>query len=171
MTIPVGSELLGVLMLFVAFILLVVALNLQGKVGATETGILCILVGGLCTISGFYNGFVVGDAGSMAGNLLFGFTYLFFAMNLLMKSDTGTGLGFFCLGVLATAIVFTAVSAASGAYLMAFYWFLWGQLWGCFWVANGLQKDIKSFLIKDTYFVVVLNFAGAIGFLFGWLTL
>lgn len=170
MEFPSGLQLLGVNMLFVAFVLYIIALNLQGKVGAKETAAMCILTGGLNVLSALYNGFVLADLGSMAGNLLFGFTYFFFAMDILMDSETYTGLGNYALCVVITCIPFIYVNLVAGAFVLAFYWFLWGQLWGAFWVANGLQKNIGPFVAIDTYIVAAINFIGAIGYLFGWIS-
>ena len=169
MTFPTGITLLGVNMLFVAFVLYIIALNLAGKVGGKETAAMCILVGGLNTVSALYNGLILGDTGSMAGNLLFGFTYLFFAMDILWESDTFTGLGNYALCVAVTTIPFIGVNIGAGAFVLAFYWILWGQLWAGFWIANGLQKNIAKGLTVDTFITAALNLVGAIGFLFGWL--
>ena len=169
MILPDGISLLGVNMLFVSFTLFIVALNLAGKVGGKETAAFCILTGSVNALSAIYNGFILGDTVSMAACFLFAFTYFFFAMNILKESDTYTGLGNYALGVAVTAAVYIYASITGGTYVLAFYWLLWGQLWACFWIANGLKKNITKFLIGNTYFVVVVNFIGAIGFLFGWL--
>lgn len=156
-------------MLFVAFVLYIIALNMAGKVGVKETASMCILTGGINIVSAFYNGLILGDSLTLAANLLFGCTYIFFAFNILGKSETNTGLGNYALCVTLTAIIYLWVNLTSGAYLSAVMWFLWGQLWATFWVANGLQKNILKFTIVNTYIVAIINFVVAIGYMFGWL--
>ena len=48
------DALTGVNMLFVAFILWVIAGNLRGKIGGKETAYLCILVGSLNAVTAVY---------------------------------------------------------------------------------------------------------------------
>jgi len=170
MQVPSGLSLLGVNMLFVAFVLYIIALNLQGKVGAKETAVMCIMTGGINVLSAFYNGFILGDTGTMAGNLLFGCTYIFFAMDILMNSETFTGLGNYALCGDLACIPYLVLNLSVGDGVLAFFWILWGQLWGAFWVANGLKKDISAFVAIDTYIVAIINFIGAIGYLFGWIS-
>lgn len=170
MVLPNGVMLLGVNMLFVAAVLYIIALNAQGKVGAIETAGMCLLTGLVNNLSAFYAGFIMGDTGTMAASFLFGFTYWFFAFNILAKSETYTGLGNYCFFVLAACVPFFYVNYGAGAWVLAVFWFLWGQLWGAFWVANGLQKNISKFLIFDTYVVAAINFIVAVAFLFGWMT-
>lgn len=169
MTTPDGIQLLGVNMLFVAFVLYIIALNMAEKIGAKETATMCIITGGINIISAFYNGFILGDSLTLAANLLFGCTYVFFAFNLLGKSETNTGIGNYALGVALTSIAYFWSSAVSGTHILTLMWFLWGQLWATFWVANGLGKNIIRFTIVNTYIVAIINFIVAIGFLFSWL--
>ncbi|MCR4429346.1 MAG: AmiS/UreI family transporter [Caldiserica bacterium] len=170
MILPNGVMLLGVNMLFVAAVLYIIALNLQGKVGLKETAAMCILTGLVNNISGFYNGFAMGDTATMAASFLFGFTYWLFAFNILTKTETYTGLGNYCLFVVLTAIAYFIVNIQSGAWVLAVFWFLWGQLWAAFWVANGLKKNLGAFLAFDTYIVAIINFLVALAFIFGWMT-
>lgn len=168
MTLPDSIVLLGVNMLFVAAVLFVIALNAQGKVGQKETAAMCLLTGSVNTISAFYYGLVMGDPASMAGNFLFGFTYLYFAFNILTGSDTYTGLGNYCLFVVLTCVPFFIVNLQAGAYILAFFWLIWGFLWGVFWVANGLKRNLGKLVPAATYFVTVPNFLVAVFFIFGW---
>ena len=163
--------LLGVNMLFVAFILLIIAENLRGVVGAKEVAAFCILVGSLNTASAAFNGFVLQDPVTMGAQLLFGFTYLFFAQNILRGADTGTGLGVYCLCVLVTCIPFIVYSFIGGTPILAIFWILWAQLWGLFWVANGLKKNITKFLTINTYCVAILNGLGGFAYMFEWINI
>jgi len=168
---PNAIALLGTNMIFVAAVLYVAALFLQGKVGAKEAAIMCILTGSVNTVSALYVGFVMGDAVTLTSYLLFGFTYFFFAFNLLSGTDTNTGLGNYALVVVICAIAFFYVNFTTGVMILAFFWVLWGQLWAMFWVANGLKKDLGKFLALDTHFVAALNLIVGLGFLFGWIAL
>jgi len=169
MTLPAQFPLLGVNMLYVAFVLFIIALYLQGKVGAKETGAMCILTGSINTIIALYNGLIMGDTASMGGGLLFAFTYLFFAFNIFSNADTYTGLGNYALGVTITTLPFIYVNFMAGAGILTFLWIMWGQLWFFFWVANGLKKEITKFLAINTYLVAIANFIIAIGFIFSWI--
>lgn len=164
MHLPDSTALLGVNMMFVAVVLYIIALNLQEKVGGKETAAMCILTGGFNVLSALYSGFIMGDPASMAGTLLFGFTYLFFAMNILTQSETYTGMGNYCLFVVLACIPFIVVNIS--APIFAFLWIMWAQLWGAFWLANGLHKPIQTFLATDTYITAAINFVIGIAFLF-----
>ena len=171
MTYPNTIVLLGTNMIFVAAVLYIIALFLQEKVGAKETAGMCILTGSINAISAVYVGFVMGDAVTLTSYLLFGFTYFFFAFNVLQGADTNTGLGNYALVVAICAVPFFYVNFTAGLMILAFFWVMWGQLWAAFWVANGLQKQISKFLAYDTYLVAALNLIVGLGFLFGWITL
>jgi hypothetical protein len=53
--------------------------------------------------------------------------------------------------------------------VMAFFWALWGVVWGAFWVGNGLQKDITGFIKFIVWLTVFLNFIVGACFIFGWM--
>jgi hypothetical protein len=157
------DPLTGVNMLFVAFILWVIAGNLRGKVGGKETGFLCILVGSLNFITAVY--LLVADKNPLGFGafLLFAFTYFFFAMDLLAPADTFTGLGNYALGVALTTIPFFILYLRVDT-IQAIVWLVWGQLWFLFYLANGRgNKKIVPFMIIDTYCVAIINFVVAIG--------
>jgi hypothetical protein len=168
MTLPNPISLLGVNMLFVAAVLYIIGLSAQGKVGAKETAAMCILTGSTNVLSGFYDGFIMGDPATMAASFLFGFTYFYYAFNLLSKAETSTGLGNYCLFVVITAIPYFIVNAKAGAWILAFFWFLWGQLWAVYWIVNGLKKNLGKFVAYDTYFTAIINLLVAFCFIFGW---
>ena len=169
MTHPNGVALLGANMLFVAVVLHIIAMFIQGKVSGKETAAMCILTGSFNCLSALYVGFIMGDAVTLSAYFLFGFTYFLFAFNILLNSETFTGLGNYCLFVALNACVFSYVNFMAGLWVLAFFWVLWGQLWAAFWIANGLKKEIGKFVAFDTYIVVCLNFIVAISFLFGWM--
>jgi hypothetical protein len=156
-----ADVLTGVNMLFVAFILWVIAGNLRGKVGGKETAFLCILVGSLNAVTALYLLIAGKNALGFGAFLLFAFTYFFFAMNILSNSDTYTGLGNYALGVAITTIPFFVVYLGIDT-IQAIVWLVWGQLWFMFYLANGLKKNVLKFMIVDTYIVAVINIFVAI---------
>jgi hypothetical protein len=151
-----ADPLTGVNMLFVAFILWVIAGNLRGKTGGKETGFLCILVGALNTITALYL-LLNGNPLGFGAFLLFAFTYFFFAMDLLGNADTFTGLGNYALGVAIATIPFSILYFQLGDVIMGIVWLVWGQLWFLFYLANGLKKNVLKFMIADTYVVAIAN--------------
>ena len=133
MTVPNAVIRLGVNMLFVAAVLYVIALAAHGeKVGMKEVAAMCLLTGSVNTISGFYTGLVMGDAATMAALFLFGFTYFYYAFNILAGADTFTGLGGYCLFVVLVCVPYFIVNVQAKAYIVAFFWLLWAQLWAVF---------------------------------------
>ena len=157
------DALTGVNMLFVAFILWVIAGNLRGKVGGKETAYLCILVGSLNAVTAVYLLVVGGNALGFGAFLLFAFTYFYFAMDILGNADTFTGLGNFALGVAITTIPFFVVYLGVDT-IQAIVWLIWGQLWFMFYLANGRgMKGVVSFMIGDTYLVAIINLIVGIG--------
>jgi hypothetical protein len=61
-------------MLFVAMVLHIIAMFIQGKASSKETAAMCILTGSFNCISALYVGFVMGDAVTLSAYFLFGFT-------------------------------------------------------------------------------------------------
>jgi hypothetical protein len=157
-----ADPLTGVNMLFVAFILWVIAGNLRGKTGGKETGYLCILVGSLNTITALFL-LLNGNPLGFGAFLLFAFTYFYFAMDILGGADTFTGLGNYALGVAITTIPYSILYFQLGDVIMGIVWLAWGQLWFMFYLANGLKKNVAKFMIADTYVVAVAQFIVAIG--------
>ena len=157
-----ADVLTGVNMLFVAFILWVIAGNLRGKIGGKETAYLCILVGSLNAITALYL-LLNGNPLGFGAFLLFAFTYYYFAMDILGSADTFSGLGNYALGVALTTIPFFVVYLGIDT-IQAIVWLVWGQLWFMFYLANGLgKKGVVPFMIIDTYIVAIINFVVAIG--------
>lgn len=166
---PDPTILLGANMLYVAAVLFIIATNVLGKCCAKEAGGFAALVGTLNVATGFYSGFVLGDPVSLAGYLLFGFTYWLLAINVFSGAETFTGLGSYCFFVMLTTVPFIYFFAVATVWVSAIFWFLWGQLWGTFWVLNGLQKPIVRFTAINTYVVALLNGLVGAALMFGWL--
>jgi hypothetical protein len=156
------DPLTGVNCVFVSFVLWVIAGNLRGKVGAKETAYLCILTACINGVTAVYLLFVGGNPVGFGAFLLFSFTYFFFAMDLLGGADTVTGLGNYCLGVAVVTIPYFVLYLGIDT-IQAIIWLIWGQLWFLFYLANarGIKK-VVPFMIADTYFVCLLQFAYSI---------
>jgi len=85
-----------------------------------------------------------GMVSMLAGFLFFAFIYFIYAFNLLLESAITAGLGWYCLFVAILCYPFAGSALKSGMPVLAFFWALWGVVWGAFWVENGLQKDLQN---------------------------
>lgn len=169
MTLPDPITIVGANFLFVAAVLLIIVLNVHGKVSDKEVAIMCIQTGSLNFITALYFSMVLGMGSMLCGFLLFAFTYFFYAFVILSKSESSTGLGWYCLFVAVLCYPFAGTSLKGGMPVMAFFWALWGVVWGAFWVGNGLKKDIKKFIKFIVWATVILNFVVGTCFVFGWM--
>jgi putative amide transporter protein len=80
---------------------------------------------------------------SASGLYLFGFTYLYVAINLIAGLD-GTGLGFFSAFVAACALVFAGLNfwrEGFGDNAFGVIWLNWAFLWALFFVLLGLGRE------------------------------
>ena len=78
-----------------------------------------------------------------SGLYLFGFTYLYVAMNLFFGLD-GTGLGYFSAFVAGCAVVFAALNfwrEGFGDNGFGVIWLYWAFLWTLFFVLLGLRQE------------------------------
>ncbi|WP_321167662.1 AmiS/UreI family transporter [Baekduia soli] len=128
-------------------------LALVGLVRGTSMIPMNLFVGILQVVTPFYLIFTAhGDQGVIVGAsglFLFGFTYLYVAMNNAFSLD-GTGLGWFCLFVAIAACVYSYWNFANYAalspgdhdvgYLLGVLWASWAVLWLLFWFVLGLGK-------------------------------
>jgi putative amide transporter protein len=139
-------------LLYVGAVLFVNGLALVGLVKGTSMVPMNLFVGILQVITPFYLIFTAdGDQAVIVGAsglFLFGFTYLYVAMNNAFGLD-GTGLGWFCLFVAIAACVYSywnfadyAALAGSGAVgdLLGVLWASWAVLWLLFWIVLALGK-------------------------------
>jgi putative amide transporter protein len=169
MTTPNTVVLLGANMLYVAAVLFIIAKNTEGKCCAKEAAAFAFLCGLLNVGTAFYSAFILGDAISLAGYLLFGFTYWMLAINVWSGAETFTGLGWYCFFVMLSTIPFIYLQFSSGAWISGIFWVLWGYLWGVFWVMNGLKRPIATFTAISTYGVALVNGLVAAAYIVGWL--
>jgi hypothetical protein len=139
-------------LLYVGAVLFVNGLALVGLVKGTSMIPMNLFVGLLQVITPFYLIFTAkGDQGVIVGAsglFLFGFTYLYVAMNNAFNLD-GTGLGWFCLFVAITACVYSywnfsdyAALGGSGTVgdLLGVLWATWAVLWLLFWLVLSLGQ-------------------------------
>jgi hypothetical protein len=125
-----------------------------GLVSGTSMIPMNLFVGLLQVVTPFYLIFSAhGDQAVIVGAsglFLFGFTYLYVAMNNAFNLD-GSGLGWFCLFVAVTAVIYSwwnfdnYAALATGdhdvGYLLGVLWASWAVLWLLFFFVLGLGKS------------------------------
>ena len=140
-------------LLYVGAVLFVNGLALMGLVKGTSMIPMNLFVGLLQVITPLYLIFTArGDQAVIigaSGLFLFGFTYLYVAMNNAFDYD-GTGLGFFSLFVAITAVVYSYWNFSGYAFLkvgdnnvgdlLGVLWATWAVLWFFFFLVLGLGK-------------------------------
>jgi putative amide transporter protein len=144
-------------LLYVGAVLFVNGLALVGWVKGTSMIPMNLFVGLLQVVTPLYLIFSAhGNQATIVGAsglFLFGFTYLYVAMNNAFNLD-GTGLGWFCLFVVFAACVYSVWnfthSAALGVGLvggnnsvgdlLGVLWATWAVLWLLFWLVLALGK-------------------------------
>ncbi|MCD2185862.1 AmiS/UreI family transporter [Actinomycetospora soli] len=149
-------------LLFVGAVLFINGAMLLGWVEARSAAPMNFFVGGLQVITPIY--LIVtadGDADtilSASGLFLFSFTYLYVAVNLTFDLDS-TGLGYFCLFVAVTAVVFSALNftrLADPAF--GVIWLYWAFLWLLFFLLLGRKRE------------GIGRYTGAVCAIQGWVT-
>lgn len=138
-------------LLYVGAVLFLNGVMLYGWVDAKSAAPMNIFVGALQVVTPTYLIFTAdGNANTIlfaSGLYLFGFTYLYVAINLLAGLD-GTGLGFFSLFVACCALVFSGLNfwdsefraAGFGDNAFGVIWLCWAFLWTLFFLLLGLGR-------------------------------
>ena len=148
-------------LLYVGAILFLNGMALMGFVKDRGAVPLNIFVGLLQVITPTYLIFTAnGDPDTIfgaSGLYLFGFTYLYVAMNTIWGFD-GTGLGWFSLFVAVAAVAYAVVSAVRGDYAFAVIWLLWAYLWWLFFELLGRERGELA------------AYTGAVAAVEGWTT-
>ncbi|MCA0336198.1 MAG: transporter [Actinobacteria bacterium] len=148
-------------LLYVGAILFLNGMALMGHVKDRGAVPLNIFVGLLQVITPTYLIFTAdGDPDVIfgaSGLYLFGFTYLYVAMNTIWGFD-GTGLGWFSLFVAIAAIAYAVVAALRGDYAFAVIWLLWAYLWWLFFQLLGRERGELT------------AYTGAVAAIEGWTT-
>jgi hypothetical protein len=134
-------------LLYVGAVLFLNGIFLLGWIDAKSAVPLNFFVGTLQVITPTYLIFTSGGDEntilSASGLYLFGFTYLYVAINLIAGLDGG-GLGYFSLFVAGAAVVFAGLNFWRDGYgdnAFGVIWLDWAFLWGLFFVVLGLGKD------------------------------
>ena len=137
-------------LLFVGAVLFINGLSLMGYVKGKSLVPMDLFVGLLQVITPLYLIFTASGTPEEvsatillgSGLFLFGFTYLYVAINNIYDLD-GSGLGWFCLYVVLAAIVyayFNFRTATPGGYVLTVLWVSWAFLWGLFWLVLSLGR-------------------------------
>ena len=132
-------------LLYVGAVLFINGLMLIGKVPGKSAAVMNLFVGAMQTI---FPTIIISQAGGdptvifgAAGLYLFGFTYLYVAVNQLY-SLPGDGLGWFSLFVAVCAVVLGTVFLVHfNDPVSAVMWYLWAVLWFLFFLLLGLHMD------------------------------
>ncbi|MDO5625360.1 MAG: AmiS/UreI family transporter [Pseudomonadota bacterium] len=146
---------LGVALFFIGAVLLVNGVGLTGRIEGRDTapfnflvGLLALFINGL----GLYRASETAEFFGVAGGLLFAFTYLYLAV-VQWWGLKGVGLGWYCLFVALSALVF---AASAGDMRVIAMWLLWASLWFFFFLALGLGKSLP-FLPAYTVVLAVVT--------------
>ena len=181
-------------LLYVGAVLFVNGLALFGWVKGRSLVPMNLFVGILQVITPLYIIFTAdGDQATIVGAsglFLFGFTYLYVAMNNTWDYD-GTGLGWFCLYVAAAAVVYSwwsfsgyaNLSTTTGQVgnLLGVLWATWAALWFLFWMVLGIGREgwtrftgawcaMQGIYTGFIPAIVLLNIPDALTLTYVWIT-
>lgn len=148
-------------LLYVGAILFLNGCALLGWVRGNGAAPLNVFVGLLQVITPTYLIFTAGGDPDVifaaSGLYLFGFTYLYVALNTIWGFD-GTGLGYFSLFVAIAAVAYAVVSFAQGDPAFGVIWLHWAYLWLLFFLILGRDR------------VELTRYTGAVAAIEGWAT-
>lgn len=150
---------LGVVLLFVGFVLIINGLTLAGRIEAREAAVFNLLVGLLSALAGVLGASraqTPADFLAVASGLLFAFTYLYVAA-VNWFGLRGTGLGWYCLFVAITALSVGWDAWLLGDLRMAAIWLVWSSLWALFFVDNCTRVAVKRWLAPYTVAVGIVT--------------
>ncbi|MBP3905486.1 MAG: AmiS/UreI family transporter [Peptostreptococcaceae bacterium] len=142
---------LGVVLLYVGIVLINNGIARITDVDAKSTsvmnvftGVLSVIINVIAVIHGdFENIDSLGDFYSAATGLLFGFTYLYVAVNSIFNLDNRL-YGWYSLFVAINTIPAAYISlVGDGDWKMAIIWILWGILWLTGFIENVLKKELR----------------------------
>jgi acid-activated urea channel len=143
---------LGVCLLFVGMVLINNGVCTLMKVPPKAAAVMNIFVGGLSVFINFVS-LVQGNYYAAGTGLLFGFTYLFVAVNNIFGLDTRP-FAVFSTFVAVNAVVFGIVEGVTGCASLgitpdirwALIWWLWAVLWGSAFVTDIMKKKTGRFV-------------------------
>ncbi|AOA58881.1 AmiS/UreI family transporter [Acinetobacter larvae] len=146
---------LGISLFFIGAVLIVNGVGLTGRIHAKESAPFNLLVGLLAlfiNLVALYRATETMSYFAVAGGLLFAFTYLYLAV-VQWFGLKGSGLGWYCLFVAISALVFAVMSSD---YRLIAMWLVWASLWFLFFLSLALEKELK-FLAAYTIFVGIVS--------------
>ena len=143
---------LGVCLLFVGIVLISNGACSLMKVDPRSAAVMNIFTGGLSVFINFVS-LVKGDYYAAGTGLLFGFTYLYVAINSIFGLDTRP-FAVFSVFVAVNAVIFGFVEGITGSVSLgiapdprwAVIWWLWALLWGSALLTDLLKKDLGRFV-------------------------
>ncbi len=142
---------LGVVLLYVGIVLINNGIARITNVDSKSAAVMNVFVGLLSIIINIitivHGDFIliddIGDFYSAATGLLFGFTYLFVAVNSIFNLDNRL-YGWYSLFVAINTIPAAWIDFyINGDWKMAIIWILWGILWLTGFIENVLKKELK----------------------------
>ena len=122
---------LGVYLIFVGIALVVNGVGRLTGMDAKSMAVMNAITGGiivLCSFINFSHSVTDADFSNVAAGFLFGFTYIFIAVNNWFNLDWRT-FGWFSLFVTVFALVMAVFSGIDGFYGMVYLWVMWAALW------------------------------------------
>ena len=142
---------LGVVLLYVGIVLINNGIARLTDVDAKSASVMNLFTGGLSIIANIItivhgDFMLIGDIGdfySAATGLLFGFTYLYVAVNSIFNLDPRL-YGWYSLFVAINSVPAAWIEFyVNGDWRMAVIWILWGILWLTGFIENVLKKELK----------------------------
>ena len=136
---------LGIVLLYVGVVLILNGISRLYGIDEKSAAVMNIFTGGLSVIVNVIS-ILIGDYYSVATGLLFGFTYLFIAINGIFNLDKRP---------YAWYSLFVAINTIPCAYIswawdldwrMSIIWILWGILWLTAFIEIVLKKDLGKFV-------------------------
>lgn len=131
---------LGVCLLYVGIVLINNGICRLSNIDNKSASIMNIFTGTLSIIINIVS-LIYGDYYSAGTGLLFGFTYLFVAINGIFKLDSRP-FGWYSLFVAINAVFFGIISYLQGDWRFLIIWLLWAILWLTGFIENVLKKDL-----------------------------
>lgn len=135
---------LGVSLLYVGIVLINNGVCRLQNVDGKSAAIMNLFTGGLSVVINVLS-LIQGDYYAAATGLLFGFTYLFNALNGIFSLNP-VPYGWFSLFVAINTLPCAWVDYQSGDWKMAVIWLLWGVLWLTGFIECTAKKPLGKFV-------------------------
>lgn len=143
---------LGVCLLFVGIVLINNGVCALWKIEPRAAAVMNLFVGSLSVFINFVS-IVQGNYYAAGCGLLFGFTYLFIALDFLLALDTRP-FAVFSTFVAVNAVIIGIIEGVTGLAALhivpdwrwAVIWWLWAILWGSAFFTDILKKDLGRFV-------------------------